>query len=650
MRLKDHEVSAPAGNAYPAETPFEGGDLIVHYLRQIGVEYVFGVPGGAIEPLVNAIARGMRRGGPELVVARHESGAAFMADGYARETGRLGVCFATTGPGATNMITGVANAYQDGIPLLAITAQTRLENFGRGGLQESSCTAIDTVGMYKHCTHYNSLVSHPKQLEHKLTSAILAAFREPGGAVHLSLPLDVTRAPAHLPVSFNDLTGLIRKREFADEAAIALLWQKISAARKIAFVLGEGARGAVGRILSLALELDAAVVATPFGKGLISPYHRQFRGVIGVAGHSSAVAALSDPAVDCIVAVGTSLGEFATGNWNGPALLNPRLIHIDANAEHFSGSPMAQLHVHSSPVQVFEQLEKLVRQSPPSTTPHGDVDLSIDKLTVTHRPKPVLAYSHGSALDVSLRSKPNCILDEPDKYLSDAIPIKPQRVMHDLPDLLPRGTRFIGDSTAAYFWAIHYLHVPDRRGAERRLANDRRQRPNGAGGDCGDLARRQVDRRLAWESLYRCSGEFCCMGWGLGAAIGTAFGNPNLPVVALTGDGSMLMNGQEITVALQHQLTVIFVVFNDSALGTVKHGQRLAGAECVGIEIPRVDFAAMARAMGIDACTIHSPEELQAIDFESVCRQNHPFLLDIFIDPEEIPPIGLRMNALGTCP
>ena len=121
MYAKDSKLSGGIQTSLAPSAELEGGDLIVHYLQQIGVEYVFGVPGGAIEPLTNALARGMRHGGPQLVVARHESGAAFMADGYARETGKLGVCFATTGPGATNMITGVANATQDAIPLLAIT-------------------------------------------------------------------------------------------------------------------------------------------------------------------------------------------------------------------------------------------------------------------------------------------------------------------------------------------------------------------------------------------------------------------------------------------------------------------------------------------------------------------------------------------------
>jgi acetolactate synthase-1/2/3 large subunit len=105
------------GTGHSAETEAELGDLLVSYLEQLGVEYVFGIPGGAIEPLYNALARSERRGGPRAIVARHETGAAFMADGYARNSGKLGVCCATTGPGATNLITGVASAYENNVPM-----------------------------------------------------------------------------------------------------------------------------------------------------------------------------------------------------------------------------------------------------------------------------------------------------------------------------------------------------------------------------------------------------------------------------------------------------------------------------------------------------------------------------------------------------
>ena len=173
-------------------------DLIIGYLEQFGVEYVFSVPGSPLGPIYDALARSERRGGPRSVLARHEGGAAFMADGYARETGRIGVCCGTTGPGATNLITGVGGAYADHVPMLVITPQTPLPTFGRGPFQESSADAeaIDVVGMFAHCTRYNSLVSHPEQLEKKLAAALTVAMQTPKGPAHLSIPADFLRAPA----------------------------------------------------------------------------------------------------------------------------------------------------------------------------------------------------------------------------------------------------------------------------------------------------------------------------------------------------------------------------------------------------------------------------------------------------------------------
>ena len=139
--------------------PHEYGDLLLSYLEQLGVEYVFGIPGGAIEPFYNALARSERRGGPRSICARHEAGAAFMADGYWRNSGKLGVCCATTGPGATNLITGVASAYENNVPMLVITAQTALSGFGTSAFQKSSCTGINTVELFNHCCRYSTLVS-----------------------------------------------------------------------------------------------------------------------------------------------------------------------------------------------------------------------------------------------------------------------------------------------------------------------------------------------------------------------------------------------------------------------------------------------------------------------------------------------------------
>ena len=171
-------------------------DLIIDYLELLGVEYVFGVPGGQILPFLEALDRSERRGGPRCVFSRHETGAAFMADGYARETGKIGVCFATTGPGITNLITGIASAYAEHIPLLIITAQVLVTHFGRGAGQDSSPDYIDTNLMLDQCTSYTTVVTNPNQLEYKLVAALKNAMQSSPGPAHLNVPVDIFRSPA----------------------------------------------------------------------------------------------------------------------------------------------------------------------------------------------------------------------------------------------------------------------------------------------------------------------------------------------------------------------------------------------------------------------------------------------------------------------
>ena len=141
--------------------------------------------------------------------------------------------------------------------------------------------------------------------------------------------------------------------------------------------------------------------------------------------------------------------------------------------------------------------------------------------------------------------------------------------------------------------------------------------------------------------------NFAPMGWAIGASVGTAVANPDVPVVCITGDGSMLMNGQEISAAIAEQLTIIFVVLNDSSLGMVRHGQMLAKAEHIGCEMPPTDFAALARAMGARAFTIRAPEDLSSLPIEELCKHRGPTLLDVNIDRDQVPPIRSRIFTLG---
>lgn len=597
----------------PAATPGTApdvADLLVAYLEQLGVEYVFGVPGGAIEPIYNALARSARRGGLRPVVARHEAGAAFMADGYTRETGRLGVCCATSGPGATNLITGVATAYDNSIPLLVLTGQPPLPSFGRRALQESACTGIDTLGMFRHCTRYNSMITHPEQLQPKLIAALMRAMRTPRGPVHLTIPLDVQKTPAPQAAPAYDLRAMLQPAAMIDEAAVELLCRMIVQAGNIVLLIGGWCGEAVASILQFATLMDVPVITTPDGKGLVNPRHPQFRGVFGFAGHAASDTILRDKSVDLIIAAGTSMGEWTSAGWSA-SLLNERLVHIDESDDHLARSPMAKLHVRGRILTVFNRLiEKLQANG-----------LCVGKGTGKRRAQRAGAWDIAGAVA------------EPGKYLGPSAPVAPQRLMYDLGRLFPAHTRFLADAGNSVAWAIHYLHPEDRRVGERRASGGRK---SGAG-------RRKTDG--GW---LRVTMDFAPMGWAIGGAIGTAAGCRDVPVVCITGDGSMLMNGQELSVAVAERLTVIFVVLNDAALGMVKHGQRLSGAERVAFELPPTDFAALARALGAHAQTIRSSNDLEALDIDAICSRQGPTLLDVHIDPEQVPPMNLRMRILGT--
>lgn len=579
-------------------------DLIVDYLIQLDIEYVFGVPGGAIEPLYNALARRLRHvdmgrplppihpylvdtrkrrssKAPTPIVARHEAGAAFMAEGYTRETGKLGVCCATTGPGTTNLITGVASAYTENIPMLVITPQTALPTHGKASLQESSCDGVDIVSMLDNCTRYNTLVSHPDQLEAKLFQALITAYRRPRGPVHLSIPMDVLNAPLQHAANFQ-VAPLLREHRNDGGDGTVILAEAVKKASKVVFYLGQNCQRSIVSLLTIAEALGACIVTTPQAKGIIRSDHPLYRGVFGFAGHSSARAALTDPEVDLIIAMETEFSELSTGGWDRDALMNSKLVHIDSNTENLTRSPMARLHVYGEPQATAIALRRYL-----------EIDHS----------------APNAALPAWNPDTPNLVLDTPADRLADDVPLKPQRVITELAKRLPGNTRYVIDAGNAWAWCTHYLPLNE-------------------------------------DNQFHIGMGFGAMGWAIGTAIGIAIGNSEAPAVCITGDGSWLMSAQELTVAAQHQIPMLFVILNDQALGMVKHGQRMGGAERTCFELPPVDYAAMARAMGAKGITIKTCDDFDLIKIDEIFLQNGPVVVDIYIDGEETPPMGSRVKIL----
>ncbi len=595
VALHGREADARLRRLPQQKQPVTLSDVVVSYLETLGVEYVFGIPGGAIEPLYNAFARSERRGGLRAITVRHETSGAFAADGYHVATGKLGVVCATTGPGATNLVTGIASAQANRVPLLVLTAQTPLASHGRGAFQESTESGTDVIKLFEPITVYNSMISHPEQLENKLITAVMAALEHRGPA-HLSLPADILGTASNQSSASWDLSRLTERSGFLDEASLQAFATRLYRARRPVFVIGDQSRLAIEEILDTAAVLNAEILTTPHGKGLVSPWHPRYRGVVGFAGHKSAVRLLAAPDVDMIVAVGTRLGDWETGGWDEKLLLNERLVHVEAERMLHARAPMASLHVAGDLQLVFSRvltaLQSANRSAQLDTRPyqleHGELKFHFD-------------------------------LDDPAAYVSNSAPLKPQRLMRELPRLFPPATRYFADTGASFAWAIHYLHPAEERHKTARSVKG---------------------------PLFRTCLEFASMGWAIGAVLGASLADRR-PVVCITGDGSVLMSGQEFTVAVQERLPIVFVVLNDGALGMVKHGQRLTGAEPIGYDLPLVNFAAVARAMGGEGVIVREPRDLYELDVQSMIDRDGPTLIDVRIDPAEIPPIGTRIRSLA---
>jgi acetolactate synthase-1/2/3 large subunit len=551
--------------------------------------------------LYDALVRSEARGGPRSILARHEVGGAFMADGYARETGKIGVCCATTGPGATNLITGVASAYTDHIPLLVITPQTRLPDFSRGAFQESSADGTDIPGMFEHCTRYNTMVTHADQLEKKLATALTMALSSPKGPAHLSVPVDFLHSPNSGQIAFPNLQTLLSQP--ASEMDIAALetlckelHQVLNQNRQVVLVIGHDCAGAAQEIIKFAELIGAPMVTTPRGKPWINPYHPLARGVFGFAGHKTARKALTDESVDLILAVGTNLNEWSTSRWDS-TLMNDRLVHIHHVRTCFARSPMARLHVYGTIRTIFKELVSRLEILKRSGKP-----FQIGKV----REKVVTPQANSDPANESPYLPRHIEVQAPDSCQQEHIstPIKPQRVMCEIIQRVPNETRFLIDNSNSVPWSIHYFF-------HRHPEN------------------------------YHLSLGFASMGWAIGASVGMALGKPNTPVVCFTGDGCFLMSGQEITVAVAERLPVIFVILNDHAYGMIRHGHRMAGKEPIDFSIPPVDFCMMAKATGANAHKIRDIKDLEHIDFQALCKRNGPTVLDVTIDSEETPPIGM---------
>jgi acetolactate synthase-1/2/3 large subunit len=396
-------------------------DVLVQILIDAGVDVFFGLPGGTISPIHDALLDH-----PEVrsITTRHESGAMFAAAAYARRTGRLAVVLVTSGPGVINAMTGLASAHCDGLPVLLLAGEVPRKVFGKLALQEGSAYHLNIVAMVSSISKLALELSEPAAAPALLRRAVATAMSGRRGPVVVTLPLDVTTsfiAPSYIALDVSVATTI-------DEAAIRSVVQSLQQARRPVIFAGSGTRWGHGprRLFELATRLQTPVMTTPKGKGVFPERHPLSLGVFGHGGHPSATRYLED-GVDLMLAVGTGLRDPATNNWS--QLLRPRgpFIQIDAEALQLGRNYPIDVGLVGSAEGV---LAHIIRRMPQRTAPDR-------RFGIEYHTDPA-SLSEGR--------------------------IAPQRALWELQRAMPPETLYTCDIGEHLLFATHYLTVDDPHG------------------------------------------------------------------------------------------------------------------------------------------------------------------------------------------
>ena len=350
----------------PAEQP-RVADVLMSALLEQGVDTFYGIPGGAICSVYDALIDLPRA---KLINTRHESGAAFMAMGHWRASNRMAAVLMTSGPGITNAITGLAAAYADNVPLIAIGGEVPRSNFGRGALQEGSSYELDVVGMVRSVTKMAAEITNPRAAVNVMRKAVATALSGRQGPVFLSVPLDaanqrvpVTRASSHVETKFQLDASLV------NEVVAAL-----QGSRRGLILVGSGARhpSAVEKVATLARILQMPVATTPKGKGLFPESSPLSLGIFGFGGHPSAMKYL-EGGVDTLLCIGCGLGETGTNSWSPLLKASQAFIQIDIDGAQIGRNYHADFGLIGPAHLVLDELIPKLKPLPPSGQPIGGI-------------------------------------------------------------------------------------------------------------------------------------------------------------------------------------------------------------------------------------------------------------------------------------
>ncbi len=525
-------------------------ELLVRCLENEGVEYVFGLPGEENLHVLEAL----RHSSIQFITTRHEQGAAFMADLYGRLTGKAGVCLSTLGPGATNLMTGVADANLDGAPLVAITGQV-----GTDRMHIESHQYLDLVAMFAPVTKWNAQIVRPSNTAEIVRKAFKIAQSEKPGAVHIDLPENI----AAMPVTSQPLNKDEREKTFASFRSLGKAAVAISKAKNPLILVGNGAirANASEALTEFATRMNIPVVNSFMGKGVIPYTHPLALWTVGLQQRDHISCAFDD--ADLIIAVGYDLIEYSPKKWNPENKIS--IIHIGLTPAEIDSSYIPLVEVVGD---ISDSLAEIMKQADRQGKPTPSA--------------------------VELRS---AIREDYEYYANDdGFPIKPQKIIYDLRQVMGPEDIVISDVGAHKMWIARHYHG---------------DRPN----------------------TCIISNGFAAMGIAMPGALAAKLVHPHRKVVAVTGDGGFMMNCQELETALRVGTPFVTLIFNDGGYGLIEWKQQnhFGVGESAFVKFGNPDFVKFAESMGLKGYRVSSAADLIPT-LKIALEQDVPSVIDCPVD------------------
>ncbi len=549
---------------------------VLRAIREEGVDHAFLVPGFKIAPFLSTFDEA----GVTPIVACHEAGAAYMADGYARATRNFGVAMGIGGPGVTNMVTAVAAAYSDRSPVLIVAGYIPFTSEGQGAFQDSSGTGVEDRDLMAPITAFAEVIPSNNLVGSFVRKAVKAMKGVENRPAFLSVPRDL-QLDKPVETDYTPVKGVESPR-ILDAQAAAAMPDLLSSSTRITILAGNGAvwSNAGDEIAAFASEYHIPVVTTLRGKGAIPEDHPLAMGVFGVGGSLWANQVVMGPSAtgvsgsEVLIVLGATLSEHNTHEWAPAFMPSKALVRLDINPNNVIGKEYQQLFIMGDARTFLDWLKT-----------HCELYHDALKSTVGARQSWLGAIC-----------KTPYYKTEQDRT-SDAVPMNPARVIFELHKAAPKNTVLTVDSGGHTYFAGHH-----------------------------------------WKSYH--PNEFMLlattspMGAAVPMAIGAQKARPAQPHCAVAGDGCMLMHGMEIHTAVRYKVPVVILVINNSALGNPYLAAEKQSPEAVCLnEIPTVDFAAFAKSLGADGVVVEDPADLPAA-FERAFAATGPFVVDARCDPK----------------